>query len=141
MPTIYLVRHAEPVNDWRSGDDTRPLSELGRRQALWIGQYLRDAGITELLTAPHVRCRETAEIIGEAVGRKPVVERALHIARSFGVNQIRGTAVWVAHSNNIPGALRVLDVACYACSHASAWKVDLDEQGNAIANEYIEPEV
>jgi hypothetical protein len=88
-----------------------------------------------------MRCRETAEIIGESLRLKPVIERALHIARAFGVNQVEGTEVWVAHSNNIPGALRVLDVPCYACGHASAWKVELDEQGNAVTHEYIEPEV
>jgi hypothetical protein len=141
MPTIYLVRHAEPADSWQSGDDSRPLSDHGRKQAAWMGQYLRRAGVRQVLTAPHMRCRETAEIIGETLGVKPVVERALHIARAFGVNQVEGTEVWVAHSNNIPGALRVLDVPCFGCGHASAWKVELDEHGNAVSSEYIEPEL
>jgi hypothetical protein len=88
-----------------------------------------------------LRCRETAEFIGAAIGLTPVVEKSLHIARAFGVNQVKGAAVWVAHSNNIPGALRVLDVPCFACGHASAWRVELDEMGNAKEHEYIEPEV
>jgi hypothetical protein len=141
MPTVYLVRHAEPADSWQGGDDSRPLSDHGRKQAAWMGDYLRKAGVQTVLTAPHVRCRETAEIIAEAVGLKPMVERALHIARAFGVNQVEGTEVWVAHSNNIPGALRVLDIPCFACGHASAWKVVLDDQGNAVAHEYIEPAV
>ena len=106
-----------------------------------MGEHLISARVTELLSAPHARCRETAEIIGKAIGLMPVTEKALHIARTFGVNLAEGTAVWVAHSNNIPGALRVLDVPCYACSHASAWKIELDERGNAVSHDYIEPEV
>jgi phosphohistidine phosphatase SixA len=141
MPIIYLIRHAEPVEHWHHDDASRPLSELGRRQAAWMGQHLHNAGITELLTAPHARCRETAEVIGQAIGLSPVVERALHISRAFGVNNVAGSAVWVAHSNNIPGALRVLAVPCYACGHASAWRVELDDAGNVTTYAYLEPEV
>jgi broad specificity phosphatase PhoE len=141
MPTVYLIRHAEPVSDWDGDDDSRPLSDTGRQQARWMGEHLRNAAITELLTAPHARCRETAETIGQVLGLRPKVERALHIARTFAVNRVEGRPVWVAHSNNIPDALRALDIPCFACGHASAWKVELDDAGSVVSYEYIEPEV
>lgn len=143
VPTIYLIRHAEPVSpwDWDGDDATRPLSARGVRQAQWMGKHLRGLQVDDFRTAPHQRCRQTAEEIGNVLGIEPRIDNALHIARSFRVGPLTGTAVWVAHSNNIPGAVLKLGVPCNSCSHASAWLLHLDEHGKVTGHEYIEPEV
>jgi broad specificity phosphatase PhoE len=143
VPTIYLIRHAEPVSpwDWDGDDSSRPLSPRGLKQARWMGNHLRGLQVDDFRTAPHQRCRQTAEEIGKALGMQPELDDKLHIARSFRVKDLQGVTVWVAHSNNIPGALMHLGVPCNACGHASAWVVRLSEEGRVESYEYIEPEV
>lgn len=140
MPTIYLIRHAEPANVGNS-DAERPLTPRGRKQAAWMGQFLREKGVRQLRTAPHLRCRETAELIGTALGLTPQADPGLHIAQSFEVGAPAETSAWVAHSNNIPDAVEALGARCYACGHASAWALELDDAGVLLRATYIEPAV
>lgn len=141
MPTVYLIRHAEADPWWRGGDSSRPLSEHGRAQAAWMGEFLKGLQVDDFRCAPHRRCVETAEIIGRELGLEPRVDDSLHIARAFHVDVSEGTAVWVAHSNNIPDAVYVLGVRPDRCGHASAWKLELDDEGQLVSSEYIEPQV
>ena len=143
MGTLYLIRHAEPVPpyDWDGGDAARPLSKRGLKQAQWMGAHLAKLPVTDLRTAPHQRCRQTAAAIGEVLGLEPVIDEKLHIARSFGVPEVKGVMVWVAHSNNIPGALHGLGVPGYRCGHASAWRLVFDDSGKLESYSYVEPEV
>jgi hypothetical protein len=78
-----MIRHAlapgvgDPVGF--SLDDCasqRNLNADGRQQALRIGQWLRQQGVTgtQVLTSPWCRCQETAWLLGLA---DPVVETAL----------------------------------------------------------------
>lgn len=141
MPTLYLIRHAEPQSpyNWNGPDSTRPLSEAGRKQAQRMGQLLANSGATQLRTAPHRRCVETAELIGKALGLQPVIDENLHIARRFDLPRLEGTAIWVAHSNNIPGALERAGIDCQACDHASAWRVDFLDDGGISEAGYTRP--
>ncbi|MCB9932751.1 MAG: histidine phosphatase family protein [Planctomycetes bacterium] len=143
MPTVYLIRHAEPVSpwDWDGDDASRPLSARGLKQAQWMGEHLRGLRVADFRTAPHFRCRQTADEIGKVLDLQPEVDDRLHIARTFRVKDLQGLSVWVAHSNNIPDAVMRLGVPCNACGHASAWVINLDEQGRVEGYEYIEPEV
>ena len=141
MAKIYLIRHAEADYDWNGPDGNRPLSARGVRQARWMADYLKSQPIDELRCAPHRRCRQTAEEIGNACGLEPIQDEGLHIARSFRVAKPTGTAVWVSHSNNIPGAVAALGVPCHTCGHASAWVLEFDDSGQVVRYEYIEPEV
>lgn len=142
MASIYLIRHAEPVSPsrWDGSNDSRPLTDKGRRQAEWLADYLSGSGITAILTSPLARCVETAEVIGKAVGVKPEADERLHIWNHFEVGKIDGNQVWVAHSNNIPDAVYRKGVKCTSCAHASAWRLDLDEAGKVVGHEYIVPE-
>jgi 8-oxo-dGTP diphosphatase len=141
--TIFLVRHAEPVSHaaWNGDDSSRPLSERGRRQAIDAGRYLKRFEINELRCAPHERCRETAALIGVELGLDPLVDDRLHIARRFDLPDVTGRVVWVAHSNNIPGALARAGVSCHVCGHASVWTADLDLDGMVVRADYYEPAV
>ena len=51
-----------------------PLNENGVRQARALAAQLKDAGISAIVTSPLARAYETARILGEAVGAKPVVK-------------------------------------------------------------------
>lgn len=143
MAGIYLIRHAEPVSPytWSGSDATRPLSATGRKQAESMGQLLKSSGATELRSAPHRRCLETAELIGKVLGLTPVIDESLHIARRFELPRLSGVAIWVAHSNNIPGALERAGIACHACDHASAWHIELDDAGQVTQARYFEPDL
>ncbi|MCB9894739.1 MAG: histidine phosphatase family protein [Planctomycetes bacterium] len=141
MATIYLIRHAEADYEWHGPDSGRPLSARGVKQARWMARRLAGIKPSELRTAPHQRCRQTAAELGQVLGIKPEVDDRLHIARSFRVTIPPDVAVWVSHSNNIPGALEALGVPCNACGHASAWVVKFDDAGEVASYDYIEPEV
>jgi phosphohistidine phosphatase SixA len=141
--TIFLVRHAEPVSYavWQGDDPSRPLSDLGRRQASDAGRYLKRFEIYELRCATHERCRETAALIGVELGLEPILDDRLHIARRFDLPDVAGRVVWVAHSNNIPGALARAGVSGHACGHASVWSVEVDLDGRVVRADYYEPAV
>jgi phosphohistidine phosphatase SixA len=71
--TLYVVRHAKAGSRsaWPASDDLRPLSKPGRRQAVALADALADVGITQILSSPFVRCRQTVEPLGERI-RLPV---------------------------------------------------------------------
>ena len=80
---IFLVRHAQPewVKDGLNIDDP-PLTDLGRRQAELLGDWLRGEHFDEVLVSPLLRTRQTAQPILEAVGKSLVLEPWLEEIRS-----------------------------------------------------------
>ncbi len=69
--TIFLARHGETewnrIGRWQGRTDI-PLSDVGRAQALGLADRLRGRGITEIHASDLSRARETAEIVGAALG-------------------------------------------------------------------------
>ena len=61
---VYLVRHAEKVDDSRDP----ALSEAGRERAALLAEMLRDAGLTRLHSTDLERTRETAAPIARQSG-------------------------------------------------------------------------
>src|SRR5262245_27473835 len=63
MLTTELIAHMDAGNRrlWTADQDTRPLCELGRQQALRITEALALAPITALYSSPALRCRQTLE--------------------------------------------------------------------------------
>lgn len=78
---IYLMRHASAEETGPSGDASRPLTEVGRREARQAGEALRDrpASISVILTSPRTRARETAEIVGGILGVKVSIRERLNM--------------------------------------------------------------
>jgi phosphohistidine phosphatase len=83
MPTIelHLLRHAhagDPMK-WKGADFDRPLSTKGRAQAERLGSLLArvDFKTDAILTSPKVRALETAELVAERIGVKPILEDRL----------------------------------------------------------------
>jgi broad specificity phosphatase PhoE len=68
--TVYLVRHAKAGSreKWKTADELRPLSKAGRRQATAIADALVGAGITRIISSPHLRCRQTVEPLAARCG-------------------------------------------------------------------------
>jgi broad specificity phosphatase PhoE len=77
--TIYLVRHARAGSRkaWKGDDALRPLSKAGRTQARALAKALADAGITQIVSSPFVRCRETVEPLASRLGLEVTVSDAL----------------------------------------------------------------
>ncbi|CAG1010485.1 putative phosphoglycerate mutase [Phycisphaerales bacterium] len=73
---LLVLRHAKAEKDSPTGrDEDRPLSDLGRRQAEFIGSHLLRPGKglktpALILSSPAARARTTAEIIAKALGLK-----------------------------------------------------------------------
>ena len=71
MITLILVRHAKAAPaDHLHSDDARPLTVEGRQQAVRTGEVLRTliSGNVQIACSPKLRARETAEVLGIALG-------------------------------------------------------------------------
>jgi len=80
MALFYFLRHGETA--WNAegrlcGSTDVPLSDVGRRQAQLLALRLKPILVDALYSSPLGRALETARVIGEAIGREPVVDRRL----------------------------------------------------------------
>jgi len=78
---IFLVRHGE--TNWNKarkfqGMTDIPLNELGRRQAMYAHEALKDIKIDVAFASPLSRAQETARIILEGHGIELITEDELH---------------------------------------------------------------
>ena len=68
MTTLFLVRHGR--TDWNKegvfrGHKDVPLDEVGRKEALLVGERLKGEGIKGVYSSPLSRAKETAEAIAQ----------------------------------------------------------------------------
>ena len=80
MALFYFLRHGETA--WNAegrfcGSTDVPLSDVGRRQAQLLAQRLKTILVDALYSSPLRRALDTARLIGQAVGRNPVVDHRL----------------------------------------------------------------
>jgi len=78
--TLVLVRHGE--TDWNrdnrfQGHADPPLNDTGRAQAQVLAANLGAVTFTAAYTSPLRRARETADVLGAALGLTPVVDASL----------------------------------------------------------------
>ncbi len=88
--TLLFIRHGE--TDWNAegrwqGHTDTPLNDTGRRQAQLLAQRLRAWPISAIYCSDLQRAAETAAILGEKIGKKPV---ALEAWRERHVGQFAG---------------------------------------------------
>ena len=92
MAIIYLVRHAQASF---GSEDYDRLSDLGRRQSRWLGEYFasRELRFARVLTGTLVRQRDTAAQLLDAMGcaAQPVLEHS-------GLNEYPGDELYEAYS-------------------------------------------
>lgn len=81
---IYVMRHGQSVVNVERALPCRrlegDLTELGREQAAKAAGWLAHKSITQIRCSPVHRARQTAEIVGEALGLVPVVDEDLREA-------------------------------------------------------------
>ena len=68
---ILLARHGETTSNAErrfQGQLDVPLNDTGREQARALAEAVRDEPLAALYASPLVRARETAEIVGAAIG-------------------------------------------------------------------------
>lgn len=150
--TIHLVRHgaAGDRSRWEGPDHERPLTEKGFAQANMIADQLAGVGITRLLSSPFIRCMQTLEPLGEALGLKVESTDALgEGASTVGIagmlDDVAGsTAVLCSHGDVIPDTLRRLQwmgtrfLSPFECRKGSTWVVGHDGAGFTDAR-YLPP--
>jgi phosphohistidine phosphatase len=102
---LYLFRHADAGDPaaWTKPDAERPLSAKGRRQAAWVGRWLRRQGRVPdvVVTSPKARATETATIATEGWKHQPIVDERL--AAGAGIAEVE--AILAEHGS---GAGRVM---------------------------------
>ncbi len=85
------MRHGETI--WQqenryAGSSDVPLSERGHQQAQALGQWAKDAQITNLAVSPLLRARQTMLPIEEALGLQAIVDdrlREIHFGQGEGL--------------------------------------------------------
>ena len=67
---VFLVRHAKAGNreKWQEPDELRPLTKPGWRQAEALAEMFAGERIAALASSPYVRCVQTLEPLGNALG-------------------------------------------------------------------------
>ena len=86
---ICLVRHGEP--EWNAerriqGQIDIGLNEIGRRQAVFAGRWLKKAGIIALYSSDLQRAWHTAQAIGAEIGLQPQAVPEMR-ERNYGIFQ------------------------------------------------------
>ena len=101
MPTtLYLIRHGQTATNRAQiiqGWNFEPLNTLGRWQAERTGARLAGVGIAALYASPLERARETAQIIGAALGCAPVLVDALREVDTGRVSGMHGSQFMLRH--------------------------------------------
>lgn len=70
---IWILRHGQ-AEPHAAKDAQRNLTELGRQEALVVGQRLQNEPLDVILASPYVRAQQTAELVREQVNlRRGVV--------------------------------------------------------------------
>lgn len=97
--TVYIVRHAEKVDETDSTD----LSPAGRQRAIALADTLVVKGIDSIFTTPFRRTRQTAEPLANRINVRSVPYPASPASAIVSrVGHIRGKNVLVVgHSNTI----------------------------------------
>lgn len=97
MTRVYLVRHADVENPKKVLYGHLPgfaLSERGRKQAVEVGQRLRDRGIGRILHSPLERAVETARLIAEQLPEPvEVIPEPALLEAEFG-RYLQGVPYW-----------------------------------------------
>ena len=98
---LYLIRHGQSTNNEgklpRVADP--PLTDIGLEQARWVGESLKDEGITRLYSSPMLRTLQTAQIISDIIDLPPHIFVGLHEWGGIWEARGDGTAVQLSGLN------------------------------------------
>ena len=68
---LWLLRHGQAGPYVQTGDHLRELTAHGRREVLHAAGHLLGEPLQAILSSPYVRARQTAELVHEALDRRP----------------------------------------------------------------------
>jgi broad specificity phosphatase PhoE len=164
LDVIFLVRHAEKVDDWpaaRDLDAFRPLTPAGEARAEALAVRLKGEGIAAIYSSRTTRTLATGEPLAKATGRPLVADDASTrpaemVAFLTALRQKHSAdraVLIVGHANTIPDLLVKLGAKpeCFQRqgitgqpgslmteSYDGLWRVDLKKQGcEAIEREAL----
>ncbi len=105
MTNLILIRHGRST--WNAvgriqGQADPPLDELGREQARWLAERLREDLPVMLYTSPLQRAKETAEIIGQSLSVPVALDGRL---KEYDVGDIAGL-MWEQVAERYPDLAR-----------------------------------
>ena len=149
---LYLVRHAKAGSrhDFSGDDRLRPLSPAGRRQADLLAVRFAKSDVTTLVSSPYVRCIQTLQPTGTAVGASVETDPGLGEGRSFvGVLDLMSglpdASVICSHGDVIPETIAALERrGCEFLSppewrKGSVWVLERDARGALVTAEAWPP--
>jgi len=97
--TVYIVRHAEKLNE----TDTTDLTPAGYTRATALAETLGSRGIDSIFSTPYYRTRQTAQALATRIG-VPVMDYPAKPTEAI-VNRVnsirRKTVLVVGHSNTV----------------------------------------
>jgi 8-oxo-dGTP diphosphatase len=112
---VYLVRHAKAGERriWTGDDVDRPLSHTGWKQSRALARRLAKKHVTALHASPYVRCVQTLEPLGEALGLEVQIDKRLFEDEPFEpvldlIAEVEDGAVLCSHGDIIPAVINAL---------------------------------
>ncbi len=106
--TLYIVRHAEKVDDSKDPG----LNLQGKKRALDLAAHLRDAGVQSIFVTEYQRTQKTAEPLAELLSVKPALtdKDLAKFAAQLLADKSSDAALIVGHSNTVPDLVKALGV-------------------------------
>jgi broad specificity phosphatase PhoE len=105
--TVFLVRHAERVDDSKDAE----LSEAGRARAEVLANMLKDSKISVIYATEFKRTQQTAAPLAKALGLTitilPAENQAALVAK---LRTSNGASLVVGHGNTIPDIIKALGI-------------------------------
>ncbi len=102
---VYLVRHAEKIDDSRDP----ALSNVGKERASLLARMLHDAGVTHLWSTDYLRTQHTAQPLATAAGLAVTSYDPRDLsAFAAKLRSIPGRHLVVGHSNTTPQLVAAL---------------------------------
>jgi 8-oxo-dGTP diphosphatase len=114
--SLFLVRHAKAGkrSQWDDDDSLRPLVAEGVRQSEVIAEAIAPLHPTVLFSSPFLRCVQTLEPLGKAVGLPVVAHELLAEGVDFigtvdWMHTLEDGAVMCSHGDVIPEVIDALE--------------------------------
>ncbi|NQY55612.1 MAG: histidine phosphatase family protein [Ilumatobacteraceae bacterium] len=114
--TLYLVRHAKAGSRsaWDGDDTVRPLSRAGWAQAEALADKLGEKSPPRLVSSPSLRCIQTLEPLGKAIGIKVEPDDRLFEGGNVLpvldlLDELPHRSVLCSHGDIIPGTVMALE--------------------------------
>ena len=114
--SLFLVRHAKAGkrSQWDDDDSLRPLVAEGVRQSEVIAEAIAPLHPTALFSSPFLRCVQTLEPLGKAVGLPVVAHELLAEGVDFigtvdWMHTLADGAVMCSHGDVIPEVIDALE--------------------------------